>query len=379
MRIISRIAVVIILLGVMLMPSLTGHAAYAEGKMDPESIDIYDAASGEFLDIDLTEYRETAWQAYQDGDWETAAKYYIALLQYDISDGGNIYNLACCFGLLGEADLAAQYLMRAYNMGFDDVEHMMWDPDFEPVRGAQVFDDAVAELQAIAAEENAGGGGVTYTMSNDLMPCNVQTPEDFDPEETYTLVLGLHGYGSSPDRFIRLWERFDNPGFIYAAPRAPYTFSTGSDLGYSWNNRDENSPELWPRTMRTTEQYVMHVVENLKGQYNIDKVYLLGFSQGCMMTYVVGINNPEMFDGLICFGGWVDNEWICEDAIMAASGLDVFIAHGNEDRMVEFVSGVEAYESLQGYGYDVTFYEFDGGHAVPEEALLRVQQWLSGL
>jgi phospholipase/carboxylesterase len=192
----------------------------------------------------------------------------------------------------------------------------------------------------------------------------------------YPLVVGLHGYGSNPDRFITLWERFAGHDFIYAVPRAPYPFLVGKWIGYSWAKGIPGHRLMSERATTMTERYIAGVVKNLCNQYSVSDVYLLGFSQGCAFTYQAGIKNHELFDGLICFGGWLDTDWISEEAISAANSLRIFIAHGTEDRMVEYESGIKARDCLEEHGYDVTFHEFDGAHSVPEEALQAAETWM---
>jgi len=346
---------------------------------DIDPIDIYAMETGDFLNIDIDELATAGWMAYSDGDYESAAAYYLTYLTYNSTDGSNLYNLACCYGLLGEAELAAYYLEFAVKAGFTEMEWAGSDPDFDAVREADVFSQKYDELVQWVGDQEGDTGDIHYTMAPTFMHCNIMVPEGFDPNETYTLVVGLHGFGSNPDRFVGLWERFDNPQFIWATPRAPYAFSSGGDdLGFSWNHWDERSEGLWQRTQRWSQNYVVQVVEDLTAQYNVDEVYLMGFSQGCMMAYTTGIQNHELFDGLICFGGWLDNEWLSDEEIGAANDLRVFIAHGNEDMVVEFESGTVAMEYLVGFGYDVTFFEFDGAHAVPENACLAFQDWIDG-
>lgn len=134
--------------------------------------------------------------------------------------------------------------------------------------------------------------------------------------------------------------------------------------------------ELLDKSTTMTGEYVASVVEEMKKSYNIEKVYLMGFSQGCGFTYMVGMEHSNLFDGLICFGGWLEEERLNADKIKAANHLKVFIAHGNKDNIVEFKNGQHAYEVLKNNGYDVTFYEFDGGHAVPEDAVKAAAKWL---
>ncbi len=360
--------------------ALAGTATAQDEEFVPpdiDPVDIYALDSGDFLDLNIADLERAAWMAYSDGEWETAAGYYLTYLEHNITDGSNIYNLACCYGLLGEAELAAMYLERAVLNGFTDMEHVGWDPDFDSVRETDVFSLKYDELVELVDNQAGDTGDIHFTMAATFLHCNIMVPEDFDPNETYTLIVGLHGYGSNPDRFIGLWDRFDNPQFIWATPRAPYPFSSGGDaLGFSWNHWDERSEGLWPRTQRWSQNYVADVVEDLMEQYNIGEVYLMGFSQGCMMAYTTGIQNHELFDGLVCFGGWLDIDWVSDEEIEAASDLRIFIAHGTGDTMVEFESGTVARDYLEGFGYDVTFYEFDGAHSVPEEACLAWQDWI---
>ena len=343
---------------------------------DADSIDVYDASEGDFLDNDTAALERAAWEAYGNEDWELAAQLYLAYLRYNMTDGRNMYNLACCYGLMGEAELAAVYLERAIGSGFENIEFVAMDPDFELVRDNDIFSETFDRLAQAAAEEEALSGDVIFNMAPTFLPCRMMVPDEFDPDEGNTLVIGLHGYGASPDSFIRLWERFDNPDFIYIAPQAPYPFSIGNDFGYSWDTWDEDNEDFWPQVAILTEMYVASIVENMEKQYNIDKVYLLGFSQGCGYTYMTGIHNHELFDGLICFGGWLDTDWLTDEDIDAAVALPIFIAHGTSDRMVEFESGIAARDLLLDKGFDVTFYEFDGAHTVPEEALQAAQAWM---
>ncbi len=368
------------LLCLALSPSVRGQDSQTETEeidwSDPETIDPFDEDIGDFLDVDLSAWKEKAFEAYQAGDYEEAAKYYLAFLKYEIEDGGSIYNLACCYGLLSEAELAAIYIERAVNAGFEDIDHMMWDPDFDNVRGTDVFDAAVDSIASMIEEREDDLGSIVHTDAPAFFECRVHLPEDYDPDRSYPLLVGLHGYGSNPDRFITLWERFESPNFIYASPRAPYPFKVGKDIGYSWGTWDPEDESVEERATEMSEDYIVGVVNDLTQRYNVDEVYLLGFSQGCAFAYTAGISNYGLLDGLICFGGWLDTEWLSEESIEAAADLRIFIAHGTEDRMVEYEVGIEARDTLTKYGYDVSFYEFDGAHSVPEEALQAVEEWM---
>jgi len=342
-----------------------------------DSIDPLDPSAGDFMDADASAVTIAANKEYRDGNYEQAARLYLAALKFNPGDSGGIYNLACCYGLLGEAELAALYLGYAVTAGYTDLGHVEWDPDFDPVRGSQVFIDKVAELNEAAEMKEAELGLQLKIESRAFFNCRVQLPEGYDPAEPYPLLVGLHGYGHWPDGFIKLWGRFEDPQFIYASPQAPYPFAGGKDIGYSWNTWSEEQEHVWPAATAMSKAYVRDVVEQLRAQYYVSDVYLLGFSQGCFMAYQVGLSDSSLVDGIMCFGGWLEEELIPAQVMEDASTrVRVFIAHGNEDKVVEYGAGETALARLEELGYDVTFFTFDGAHQVPEDACLAAQEWM---
>jgi len=118
-----------------------------------ESIDIYSKDVGKFLEFNLAEHRKKAWESYQKEDFEAAAEYYLLLLQHDLSDNNSIYNLACFYGLLGKAELAAEFFGKAFKAGFKDVDHIKNDPDFEKMKDAEIFQKVLKLITKLAEKE----------------------------------------------------------------------------------------------------------------------------------------------------------------------------------------------------------------------------------
>jgi len=150
MRILTNLIVVVALL---LIGLSTGTAAQGIDWTQPESIYPLAEGIGDFLDVDIAGYEKTAREAYNTGEYRKAAQYYLVLVKHNTSDGGNIYNLACCYGLMNEAELAAKFVERSVKAGFEDIGHITWDPDFESVRDTDVFKETLERLQA---EKKAG-------------------------------------------------------------------------------------------------------------------------------------------------------------------------------------------------------------------------------
>jgi phospholipase/carboxylesterase len=128
--------------------------------------------------------------------------------------------------------------------------------------------------------------------------------------------------------------------------------------------------------IETTVEYIVELVQDLDNRYSIDEVYLMGFSQGAVFSYITGIYRHKFFKGLICFSGAIETGWFPEGYLEAANNLRVFMAHGKDDQSIPYEAGTQARHILTSYGYEVTFWDFAGGHVVPEEALKQVVEWM---
>jgi phospholipase/carboxylesterase len=342
-----------------------------------EPVDPMRKEAGDFLGIDLEEARAKASAAYRAEDYTEAARRYLALLRYDIDDAVSIYNLACCYGLLGEPALAAKCLRRAVDAGFRNLTHLQRDPDFNNVRGQPIFDAAVQDIATQLLATRVEHGQLVYVGAPSLLPCRVDLPRVHDPEKGYLLVIGLHGVGDDPAHFLEQCRRLGLSSAILVAPQAPYALRAARGLGYSWWLNAPQEERVKDESVALSGNYVADVVSQIKSLYPISKVYLFGFSQGGAFSYDAGIGNPGLYDGIVSFGGWLEASRIGEDRIDHAKSVRVFIAHGRRDQSNRFQRAVEAKELLTKRGYDVTFLPFEGGHELPDDVLEAAAQWMS--
>ncbi|MEE9190681.1 MAG: hypothetical protein V3U16_07920, partial [Candidatus Neomarinimicrobiota bacterium] len=231
---------------------------------------------------------------------------------------------------------------------------------------------------------------ILYFNSSALFECKVKLPAIYDSERAYPLVLGLHGGGNSLDEFIDIWKYFENPEFLFAVPQAPYKWLMEEKIGYDWSAWPTGDIAVMARALDLTSKYITDLVESLKERYNIQDVYLLGFSQGSIITVTAGINNHHLFKGLIILSGpplyeptwspfvdWFDLEWPPEGSARSAKDLRVFIAHGNSDQLVDINLAYKTRDIFQKFGYNVTFFEHKDGHVISPDALKQIKIWLT--
>ena len=112
--------------------------------------------------------------------------------------------------------------------------------------------------------------------------------------ENPSLLLMLHGYGSNEqDLFSFAHELPDN--LLIVSARAPRSIQFG---GYAWydihfQSDDSNFSDI-PQALEARDLIVNFIDELQKTyQFNPDKSFLMGFSQGTILSYAIALSFPE--------------------------------------------------------------------------------------
>lgn len=338
------------------------------------------------LEADLGHLLERANQAYNMTDFELAARYYLLFIRADLNRNPiALYNLACCYSLMGETELASHVLLMAVDAGMTDLGFIDQDPDFDNIREHEMFEEVMAhayrilgERAILESEEHLGQ--LLHITFPALQELRLHLPEDFDPGEgTYRAVVALHGYSGDAEEFSSRWHEFERKDFIYLSIQAPYAIPPEFGQGYSWIAHgsqewlgllpEEQRERLWERSAFASIDYVVAATEELRSHYDISEIYLLGFSQGGQFCYLAGLSHPDIFDGIGTFTAPFDEMLLPEEG---PGSVRIFIARGvSEDER-----GLLARDFFESQGYDVFFHEFEGAHWVPGDALRLFEDWM---
>lgn len=342
-----------------------------------QGIDPLDPGVLNSLKSDARSLELSASKFYQEQQYLQAAKVYLELLKINPANSGALYNLACCYGLMGEASLASQALGMAYKAGFEDLSHIDGDPDFDPVRASAEYLAIRDSLDVWAARKAEREGQLDYYQVSSFLPYRVYLPPQYDPAKTYRLLIALHGFGDNAVNFGYIYDSIKDNDLIMVVPEAPYLLPNKDFQGFSWSPLVGPDNPIWEPAFTSLEDAIMELGWSLKEKYKPQSTWLMGFSQGSAYTLILGLRRPQCYDGLIAFGGWLETDVLDEATLTSAKQVPVFLAHGTQDRIIGYDQGAKAFETLKEIGYDVTLRSFEGGHLVDRESLKAGLEWLS--
>lgn len=116
-----------------------------------------------------------------------------------------------------------------------------------------------------------------------------------------------------------------------------------------------------------------------------DRIYLMGFSQGAIMSLTLTLTNPQPLAGVVAMSGRTLPELFSEDGPLsghlvtpeALRGFPLLVVHGLWDKVLPVQYGRDTRKRFTAYPVDLEYREFDMGHTISDESLTAINSWLS--
>lgn len=197
------------------------------------------------------------------------------------------------------------------------------------------------------------------------LPYRILLPGDYDPNETYPLVLFLHGAGErGSDNALQLTHGADL--FIDSANREAFpaiVVFPQCPTGSYWANIDPGDDAHWQfplvRTPPTPLKNVIGLLAELEADFRIDphRRYLGGLSMGGFGTFELLARKPDYFAAAfpICGGGNVVAAPLMQET-------DLWVFHGGLDDVVPPVNSRKMVEALSKAEASVKYTEYPGAN-----------------
>ncbi len=236
------------------------------------------------------------------GEHASAAVYAADIAERLPSSSVWAYRAGASLARAGDGDGAIDWLRVSAERGYSGVRTFETDADIDSVRKHAAFGGVIARVRANADKRM----GAFREAAEEAEPV-VVLPRGFDSSEPTPLVIALHGTGGTGREMARAWRgAARRVGAILVAPDA----LRPSGNGYAWVFRDES------------EWYVEKLIAEMREEYAIGEVVLVGFSQGANIALAMGRSHPGLFDAVVPVCG----HWEAD-----AAGLPEAPAEGEAD------------------------------------------------
>lgn len=194
------------------------------------------------------------------------------------------------------------------------------------------------------------------------------------------LVIFLHGSGSNEQDLFELREALPEH-YNYLSVRAPKVMEPGH---YQWfAKKGEGAYDGDTSDLKASGQLLLDFIEKARAKYPTDagKVFLVGFSQGAMMSYEVALRHPDAVGGIAAMGGRVLPVLRAElTPDESRRALAVFIGHGTADTVIPYHDGTEANTFLKTLALEPEFHAYPGvGHSISALEVKDLRAWLERL
>jgi phospholipase/carboxylesterase len=195
--------------------------------------------------------------------------------------------------------------------------------------------------------------------------------------EKTPLVILMHGVGSNEENMFSFADALPE-NFLVVSARGPLTLRPN---GYAWFQAQimPDRSIINEEQAENSRKEIIQFIDDLKNVEDFDEeqVYLMGFSQGGIMSYSVALTEPEKIKGIAVMSGRLLSEvkpLIVSDERLKK--LNIFVSHGTHDSVLKFGYATEAVDYLHSKGLQPDFHQYPEDHTINQQMLSDVVNWL---
>lgn len=193
------------------------------------------------------------------------------------------------------------------------------------------------------------------------------------------VLFMLHGYGSNEEDLFSFAPELPKELCVISV-RAPYPMEPFGNAWYAINFDAQQGKWSNDEQAILSRDKIIKFIEEACKTYglNNNRITLLGFSQGTILSYAVALSYPEKIKNVIALSGYI-NEKILLDGYEKKnhSDLKIYASHGQVDQVIPPEWAQKASPFLDTLGIAHVYEEFPVGHGVSPQNLLSLKKWLS--
>ncbi len=189
-------------------------------------------------------------------------------------------------------------------------------------------------------------------------------------------LIFLHGRGADEEDLLGLTSAFDERLFVISV-RAPFPYEYGGYTWYDAGTIGEPDPVRFPESCDRLAQFI----DDVLAQYPVrrDKLFLYGFSMGCVMSYAYGLTHPGVVRGIAANSGYVPEGTHLQFRWQELAGTAFHITHGVHDPVIPIAFARHARSLFEHGTAPFTYTEYPSEHYLAEGCIQDTAVWLRGL
>ena len=192
--------------------------------------------------------------------------------------------------------------------------------------------------------------------------------------ENPPLLILLHGYGSNEQDLFSFAEELPVELLIVSA-QAPYEMGYGGYAWYAINFDAANGKISDLKQAKETITKIADFIDEIKSKYNADKTFLLGFSQGAILSYSLSFMYPNKVQHVVALSGYINTEMIPKN-ISKEIKTDYYCSHGSVDQVLPVAWARNSKPFLDNLDLENVYSEYPVGHGVAPQNFYSFKSWI---
>jgi phospholipase/carboxylesterase len=193
-----------------------------------------------------------------------------------------------------------------------------------------------------------------------------------------SLIVLLHGVGADGNDLIELAPILGEhlPGTAFVSPHAPFPYD-GAPMGRQWFSLMERTQEMMLAGVRASAPILDAFLDEELARLGLadDRLALVGFSQGTMMSLYVAPRRTKPIAGVVGFSGALVGADLLAGEVK--SRPPVLLIHGDADPVVPVQAMEHARRALAAAGIAVEAERRPGlPHSIDQPGLVRALNFL---
>ena len=180
------------------------------------------------------------------------------------------------------------------------------------------------------------------------------------------LILLLHGYGSNEEDLFSFASELPDNYYVISA-RAPYPFPPYGHAWYAIHFDADANKFSDDEEAIASRELIVKFIDELIEQYPIDpkQINLVGFSQGAILSYAIGLSYPEKINKVVALSGYFNpNILVTNFEKKDLSDIKFFASHGTVDQVIPIDWARKTPEILKDLQVSCMYKEYPVGHGV---------------